>query len=249
MSPIAISVIAFACIFAGTLLGFFLRFSLPEHHLGNESKDAVKLGTGMIATLAALVLGLLISSAKGSFDVMNTELTQAGAKIAVLDRILARYGTETTEARELLRRAVATGVNRVWPEDKMVPRTQPAGVEDVRNKLLELSPGSDAQRSLQSSALQITGDMEEARWLLLEQRGETSVPTPFLVILVFWVTVIFVSFGLFSPPNGTVVAVLLLCAMSVGGAIFLILELDRPAEGLIKLSDAPLRNTLLHLGQ
>ena len=180
---------------------------------------------------------------------MNTELTQAGAKIAILDRILARYGPETTEARELLRRAVATGVNRVWPEDKMVPRTQPAGIEDVRGKLLELSPGNDAQSSLRSSALQIAGEMEEARWLLLEQRGETSVPTPFLVILVFWVTVIFASFGLFSPPNGTVVAVLLLCAMSVGGAIFLILELDRPAEGLIKLSDAPLRNALLHLGQ
>ncbi len=248
MSPAVISSIAFACVCAGVLLGFILRFSLPEHHLSDSSKDAVKLGTGTIATLAALVLGLLIGSAKGTFDAMSAELTQTGARIALLDRTLARYGPETAEARGLLYRAAVTGINHIWPEDTRVPHTLPAAVDDVRDKLLELSPRDDAQRWLQSNALQIINDVAQARWLLLEQRGQTSIPVPFLAILVFWLTVIFVSFSLFSPPNATVITVLLLCALSVSGAIFLILELDRPAQGLIKLSDAPLRSILLQLG-
>ena len=72
---------------------------------------------------------------------------------------------------------------------------------------------------------------------------------PFLVVLVFWLTILFISFGLFAPPNATVIATLFVCALSVSGAIFLILELDQPFEGLIRISSAPLRNALAHLGQ
>ncbi|MGD0232672.1 MAG: hypothetical protein ABSC19_20350 [Syntrophorhabdales bacterium] len=249
MGAIAISSIAFICMFGAALLGLFLRAVLPEHHLSADSKDVVKLGIGMIATLAALVVGLLISSAKGSFDTINSELRQAGAKITLLDRVMAKYGPETTEARALLRRTVVTGIKRVWPEDKTVSPAEPAGIEDVQDRLRELSPRNDAQRSLQSRAVQIASDLSEARWLLLEQQRDSSLPMPFLVILIFWLTVIFASFGLFSSPNATVIVILLVCALSAAGSIFLILELDRPAQGLIKVSDAPLRNALLHLGQ
>jgi hypothetical protein len=96
--------------------------------------------------------------------------------------------------------------------------------------------------------MQISADLGRTRSLLLEQTGG-SIPMPFLVVLVFWFTVIFITFGLFAPPNATVIAVLLVCALSVAGAIFLILELDRPFEGLIQISDAPLRSALARLGQ
>ena len=98
MSPVAISFVAVACIFGGILLGAFIRTNLPEHHLSGESKDALKLGIGMIATLSALVLGLLIASAKSNFDTMNNGLKQAGSRVILLDRVLAQYGPETREA-------------------------------------------------------------------------------------------------------------------------------------------------------
>ena len=253
MSALAISLVAFACIFGGALLGMFIRTFLPGHHVSEESKDVVKLGTGMIATLAALVLGLLIASAKGNFDTMNSGLRQVGSRVILLDRIMAHYGPETMEARDLLRRSLTSAIARLWPEDKIGQAVAKApegrvNIEAVQDKLRQLSPRNDAQRWLQSRALQISGDIAEGRWLLIEQIGQSSVPMPFLVMLVFWLTVIFTSFGLFSPRNATVIAVLLICALSAAGSLFLVLELDTPNAGLMKVSSAPLHNALAHLG-
>ena len=119
MSALAISLVAFACIFGGALLGMFIRTFLPGHHVSDESKDVVKLGTGMIATMAALVLALMIASAKGNFDTMNSGLRQVGSRVILLDRIMAHYGPETLEARDLLRRSVASAIERIWPEDRI----------------------------------------------------------------------------------------------------------------------------------
>jgi len=254
VSPLAVSLIALGCIIGGVLLGMFLRAVLPQHHLSDESKDAVKLGIGMIATLAALVLGLLTASAKGTFDTMNSGLLQAGSKIILLDRVMAHYGPETRESRDLLRRTVASGIERIWPNEKIEPmevkNLDPrAGMEALQQKLLQLSPQNDAQRWLQSRALQVNGQIAEERWLLIERQGHTSLPMPFFVILVSWLVIIFFSFGLFSPGNATVITVLLVCALSAAGSLYMILELDRPYGGLIEISSAPLRNVLLYLGQ
>jgi len=254
MSPIAFSLTAFACILGGMLFGMFLRIFLPEHHLSADSKDVMKLGTGMLATLAALVLGLLIASAKGTFDTMNGGLKQLGSRIILLDRTMARYGPETREPRDLLRRDVTSVIKRFWPKEKNAIAVAKAGkpesrLEDIEEKLRQLSPRNDDQRWLQSRALQITSEIEEARWLLVEQLGESSLPMPFLVILVCWLTIIFTSFGLLSPRNTTVVAVLFVCALSAACSLFLILELDQPYEGLIKISSVPLSNALAHLIQ
>ena len=253
MSALAISLLAFACIFCGMLLGMFLRAILPEHHVSDESKDVVKLGIGMIATLAALVLALLISSAKGTYDTMSTELRLAGSRVMLLDRVMAHYGPETNEARDLLRRSVTSTIKRMWPEEKIgqaVVKADEGGsdIEAVQDKLRQLSPRKDDQRWLQSRALQISGEIAGARWLLIEQTGQSSIPMPFLVMLVFWLAIIFASFGLFSPRNATVIGVLFICALSATGALFLILELDTPYEGLLKVSSAPLRIALAHLG-
>ena len=253
MSALVISLVAFACIFGGTLLGMFVRNALPGHHVSDESKDAVKLGIGMIATMAALVLALLIASAKGNFDTMNSGIRQAGSRVILLDRVMTHYGPETMEARDLLRRSLTSVIARLWPEDKIGQAVAKApegrvNIEAVQDKLRQLSPRNDAQRWLQSRALQISGDIAEGRWLLIEQIGQSSVPMPFLVMLVFWLTVIFTSFGLFSPRNATVIAVLLICALSAAGSLFLVLELDTPYAGLMKVSSAPLHNALAHLG-
>ena len=254
MSPLVISLVAFGCIFGAMLLGMFLRRVLPEHHVSDESKDVMKMGTAMIATLAALVIGLLIASAKGNFDTVNSGLIQTGSKIVLLDRVMAQYGPETREARDLLRRGVASAIEQNWPKER-TGQTEAkalhtgAVIEVLQGKLRQLSPQNDDQRWLQSRALQVSSDIVETRWLLIERRGQSSLPMPFLVILVAWLVIIFFSFGLFSPRNATVIVVLLLCALSAVGSLYLIQELDRPYEGLIQVSSAPLRNALAHLGQ
>jgi len=255
MSPLTVASLALGCIFGGSLLGMVLRVLLPEHHLSNESKDAVKLGTGMIATLAALVLGLLIGSAKGTFDTMNNELKQTGSKIMLLDRVMAQYGPETGEARDFLRSSVASVLQRIWPEETdtvaiaKIRQSSGDSVEVLQDKLRQLSPQNDAQRWLQSQALQLSVDIAGARALLSEQAGQTSLPIPFLVVLVLWLIIIFASFGMFSTRNATVIIAFLVCALSVAGSLYLILELDQPYQGLIKISSAPLRKALAHLGQ
>jgi hypothetical protein len=253
MSALALALIAFACIFGGTLLAVVLRGLLPEHHLSNDSKDVVKLGIGMVATLAALVLGLLLASAKGNFDTMSNELKQTSAKMVLLDSLMAEYGPETRETRDLLRRGVTSALQRVWPEEtnKAAPAHVPKPGNDLgalQSKLRQLSPHNDAQRQLQSQALQVSADIAEARWLLLTQAGQGSIQKPFLVLLIFWLIIIFAGFGLLSPRNATVIIVLLVCILSATGSLYLILELDRPYSGLIKVSSTPLHAALFLMG-
>jgi len=247
MSSTIISLIVFACVFGGALLGIFLHAVLPQHHLSSESKDIVKLGMGLVGTMAALVLGLLVASAKGSYDTQSAELTQMSANIALLDRALALYGPETKEARNLLRGAVARILDQMWSSASLSVPTA-AGGEILYEKIQGLSPKNDTQRSLQGQALSMAVDLGKTRWLMYEQ-ATTSVSMPLVVVLVCWLTAIFISFGLFAPFNGTVVASLFVSALSVSGAIFLILEMYTPYAGVIQLSSAPLRAALAHLGQ
>jgi hypothetical protein len=254
MSPIATSLITLACIMGGMLFGMFLRTLLPKHHLTDDSKDVIKMGTGMVATMAALVLGLVVASAKGTFDTLNNGVRQAGTKIIQLDRTMASYGPETREARDVLRRGVTTAMERIWPADKKAIAVEKVGhsgvaIGELEEKLRKLSPRNDDQRGLQSRALQVSGEFSDAISLLIQQSGQTSVPVPFLVLLVCWLTIIFFSFGLFTSPNTTVIVILLVCAMSAASALFLILELDQPYAGIIKISSAPLQNALARIGQ
>jgi hypothetical protein len=250
MSPITVSLIVFACVFGGALLGIFLHAGLPQHHLAADSKDIVKLGMGLVGTMAALVLGLLVASAKGSYDAQSAELTQMAANIALLDRGLALYGPETKEERALLRGAVSRILDQMWSKDgaSSSPTAAPSGGEILYEKIQALSPKNDMQRSLHGRALSIAVDIGKIRWLMYAQQA-TSVSMPLLVVLVLWLTLIFISFGLFAPFNATVVASLFVSALSVSGAIFLILEMYGPYSGLIQISSAPLRAALVHLGQ
>jgi hypothetical protein len=249
MSSITLSSIVFACVFGGALLGLFLHAVLPQHHLSSETKDIVKLGMGLVGTMAALVLGLLVASAKGNYDAQSTEVTHLSANIALLDRVLAIYGPETKEMRAFLRAAVIKALDQMWPKAG-TPQAVPtaAGGEIFYEKMQALSPSNDTQRSLQSQATSIAMDIGKTRWLMYEQ-ATGSVSLPLLVILVLWLSVIFVSFGLFAPFNATAVTSLFVSALAVSGAIFLILEMYSPYTGVIQISDAPLRAAIANLGR
>jgi len=248
-----IFLISVGCIFGGAVLGLLLSRLLPEEHLRDNSRDTVKVVTGMIATLAALVLGLLISSAKSSFDAVDAAITQSGARIILLDRALANYGPETKEAREQLRSIVVAGIEMFWPEEKAegsgfegFERTN--AMETLQTKIRELTPTTDIQRELRSEADKLTGEMLESRWLLIAQ-AQHVISRPFLVVLLFWLTMLHIGFGLLAARNATVITALIISALSVSGAILLILEMNYPMSGMIKVSSAPLRKALEHLGQ
>jgi hypothetical protein len=253
MSELAIAVIVFACVFGSALLGLFLRATLPEHHLSSESKDVVKLAMGLIATMAALVLGLLTASAKSSFDVQNAETVHTAADIIRLDRALARYGPETKELRDLFKRAVALRIHLTWAEDGSAPKNLDSpemtrAAEGLEDRIRDLSPRNELQREFKTRPLQISGDLLATRWLRIAQLSD-PVPLLLLVVQVFWLSILFGTFGLFAPRNATVIVALVLCAVAVSGSTFLILEMHRPLEGLMKISPAPMRYALSQLGQ
>jgi hypothetical protein len=244
---VIIYLIIFACVFGGALLGVYLRGVLPEEHLSGDSKDTVRLGMGLVGTMAALVLGLLVASAKNFYDTQTSELIQMSAKIVLLDRVLAHYGPETKEARDLLRSAVARALDKLWSKGRrQLLQTQPG--EIIYNKIQELSPKNDAQRSFQAQASNLAIDIGKARWLMFEQRG-SFISVPLLVVLVLWLAIIFISFGLFAPLNATVMATLFVCALSVSAAIFLILAMYTPFQGMMQISSSPIRSALAQLGQ
>jgi len=253
MSAITVGVIAFVCVFGGTLAGIFFRKILPEDHLSGDSKDTVRIGMGLIATLCALVLSLLLSSAKNSFDETNSAIAQSGAKLILLDRTMAHYGPETQPIRQVLRRQVITRIEMIRPEHKtkidgIDAFEKSPSVEIVMDKLRELAPKNDLQRTFQSEALQLCREIQQMRWLVIEQ-SQVSLPMAFFVVLLFWLAILFGSIGLFAPSNKTVLAVMVVCAISVGGAIFLIEEMNRPFVGIVKVSIAPLVNAVENMGK
>jgi hypothetical protein len=253
MNTLAIGAIVFAVVFGGALFGMYLRAVLPEHHLSADSKDVIRIAMAMIATLAALVVGLLIASAKSSFDTKNGALTRAATRYILLDRTLAQYGPETQASRDLLRQMAETRLHQIWPEEGGGPLnpqtvTQGPGIEIIQRNLLNLAPQNDAQQWLKSKALQLSTDIAEIRWEAVEQLGG-SIQWPLLTILVFWFAAIFTSFGLFAPANSSVIIAMFACALSVASSVYLIVEMDQPFGGLIKLSSAPLVTALGQMGK
>jgi hypothetical protein len=252
MSPIWIATTAFAVIMAGALLGAFLGAALPGKHLTDETKEVIRLGTGLVGTIAALVLGLLIASAKTSYDAQSGQLRQIAADIVLLDKLLEQYGPEARPARAQLRLAIGPMVDRIWRESIPASRRPAsfaanAASEKALADILGLAPQTDVQTLLKSRAIQLGMDLSQSRVLLFEE-AETPIPIPFLTVLVFWLTIIFASFSLFTRLNATLIALLVVFDLSAAGAIFLVLEMSQPFTGIMQISSAPLRNALAALG-
>jgi hypothetical protein len=251
MNSLIVGFVAFIFIFGGALSGMFLRGAMPQSHLADDSKDSVKLGMGLVATMCALVLGLLIASAKTYYDTQNAELTEMSAKVVLLDRMLSHYGPETNDCRAFLRSVVERSIEQLWRRGGAPgSHLDPAAVssEALSEKTLGLAPKDDRQHFIQSQAVTLELSLAQMRWLMFEQ-SSTQVPKPLVVVLVFWLTIIFIGWGIFAPRNATVVATWFVSALSVSGAIFLILEMYTPYSGLILVSSDPLRAALAHLGQ
>jgi hypothetical protein len=250
VAPISIALIAFVFMLAGILLGIYFQHVLPQHHLSAESKDVVKLSMGVVATLAALVLGLLVASAKTSYEARESEVKQITAYLIIMDQLLEQYGPDAQAARVNLRQVVAPMADRIWSEgttgEQSVPFKANAESEAFYRSIQDLQPQNDNQRDLKARILQLYADAAQARMFLFTRTGST-IPTLFLGVLIFWLTILFTGFSLTARPNPTVITALLVCALTAAGAIFLVLELDQPFLGMIALPDQPLRNALAPL--
>jgi hypothetical protein len=242
MNSIGMGVSTFVLVFGGALLGTSIGTRLPRNHLDADTKDVVRLAMAMVGTMAAIALGLLISSAYSHYNNETNELVHASADVVALGRVLQRYGPEANGARESLRMAVEKTLEVQKPTEK------PKLIEALYDQFEGLTPRDDAQRMMKSEALGLLKSVSQIRSLLIEQTS-TTVLKPLLFVLIFWLTGIFVSWGLFSPRNATVVITFFVAALCVSAAIMLILDLYSPYSGLMRLSTAPLRLAYESLGQ
>jgi hypothetical protein len=249
MITISLAAILFLFLAGVTLLGARLRRLVPAEHLSADSKDAVKLALGLVATMTAILLGLLVSSAKSSFDTARSEVMQMAAKIALLDRVLMLYGPQTADARHALRDSVAEGVRRTWPADGRRPAQLEPNEEmgdAVYVAISRLAPQDEAQRALKTEATTLMVQLAELRTLVRAQ-AVSSVSKPLLIALVIWLVVIFLGFSLLAPANATNILALLAGAFSVACAVFIILDLDHPFAGVVRIPSEPMIRTLEHL--
>jgi Protein of unknown function (DUF4239) len=253
MNALVIASIVFGCSLGAGLLGLVLHVKVPDRHLDTESKDTVKLVMSLIATMAALVLSLLIASANSSYEAQENEVQTLSANIMLLDRLLAFYGPESKETRDLLRRGVVDMHDKIWsPVGTSGPEFDPRATRGVADAFIDslqkLTPKTDSQGMLKSQAMQMSQSLGRTRLLMFTQ-STSSISWPFLTILVFWICMLFVGFGLFARFNITVSVALVIGAISVAGAVFLILELNQPYSGFLRISDIPLRAALALIDQ
>ena len=246
-----IALILFVGLVGVTLLGGCLRRLVPAEHLSADSKDVVKLSLGLVGTMTAILLGLLISSAKGTFDSTRSEVIQMAAKVALLDRVLKLYGPQATDSRRALQDNIADGVRRMWPAEQSGPArvdpNQQMG-DALYVAVQRLSPQDDTQRDLKTQATNLMVQLAELR-ALLQAQAIPSLSKPLLIALVSWLVVIFFGFSLLAPANATSTLALVAGAFSVACAVFIILELNYPFAGVIRIPSEPMTNVLSDLAK
>jgi hypothetical protein len=251
MNPITGGVIVFVCVFGGALLGMVLHKVLPEAHLQSNSTDVVKLATGLVVTMTGLVLGMLVSSGLTFYNLQKTELMQVCAKAILVDRVLGEYGPETQNARIELRGAIVVTMHHIWPDDK----SQQADLKPLKNfskmyqEVEALTPKDDQQRAHKAEALSLATQLYETHWLMFIGLQGNSISGPLLSIVVCWLTIIFLSFGLLAQRNVTVIVTLIVAALAVSAAIFIIREMYDPFGGVFRLTPGPVLNVLSEIGQ
>jgi hypothetical protein len=251
MNSTVASLITFASIFAAALIGMAVRRLLPEDQVRSDPKEVVRLTTALIATMSALVLGMLVSSAKSFYDARKNDVAEISSEVVTIDQTLARYGPETRGIRAEFRQMVQAGIDRTWPgESSRASELRPKKYGEVVLDQLELlTPKNDAQAAIKSQSLSMILAFRQTQWLLFLKSEQNAVPLPLLVVVVSWLAVIFASFGLFVSPNSTVVVALALGATTVSSAIFIILEMYRPFGGMLRIPPTPILDVLSELGR
>jgi hypothetical protein len=242
-----VGLVVFVVIMAGAFAGLGLSQLLPAHHLSSETQSVVSLSMAVVATVSALVLGLLISNANNSFATYGREVTELSAEMLRLDRLLRHYGPETARARVLLQEYAARKTTELFPDD---PANVSLGetatynlLERVEDEVLALKPANAREQWLVAQALTDAARIGEMRWIL-RQQVEQEIPGPVIALLVFWLTLLFGSFGLFAPRNVVSAITLTLCALAVAGAVGMMLELEKGFGGLVRVSPEPMRQAV-----
>jgi len=254
MNSYLIASLSFLCIFCGALSGLFFQRFVPSHHLSKESQDSVKLGAGLIATMAALILGLLVSSSKGTYDRVNTLINDAAANAINLDTTLKNYGPEAAPLHQRLRDRVEMVRNDIWP---MHSRDRTKSSEAFKNEspvstltgaIASLQGTNPESIQMKNLALQTLADLNRERWQIAVE-STSKLPIMLVVIPVFWITFLTFVYGIFAPRNGTVAMVLFCCSLSIAGAIYLICEMSMPLDGSIKVPSQPFDTAIELLGR
>ena len=247
--PLAIAGLVFLVVYGGALAGIWLQRHLPEHHLDDSSKDTVRLVMALLATMAALVLSLLIASTHTFFETQQEQVQKLARDVVLLNEALVRYGPETVEIRQTLRDGFSSATQAMSPQEGFGSASVAPEVGQKR-RLFEgvqaLEPKTAAQRYDQAKAIDLMTMIASTR-LLIHEQTMTSVPAGLIIIMVFWLTLLFVGFGLFAPMNSTVLAATGFGAASVAAAIFLILDMSHPYRGLIHVSGAPIASAVEQL--
>ncbi len=252
MTSGVVSLVIATVVFGGSILAMYVARALPDSHLGADARDVIKLGMALIATLVALVLGLMIATAKGTYDAQSAAVRQLSADVLFLDRSLAEYGEEAKQPRDLLREAASLMLQHLWPEDgsaplSLAPGEAPVPMDLCLREVTQLSPQNQTQEFLKTQALRVTSDLAQIRFQMYVQ-GTSQLPLAFLIVIGLWLIILFAGYGLIAARNPTVLAFLFAATLSVSGAVFLIQELADPFGGVVRVSSVPLREVIAHLG-
>ena len=252
MSSITIGILVFLIVFSGAITGILLNRLLPESHLSKETQDVTRLSTGMLSVLASLLLGLLIASAKTSFDRIDGDVRLFSSTIIELGDTLRGIGPEAEETLGLLRNYVQRSVSfhKGGIEEPTVVEDIVAGniLVQLRDSIIVLPDTVPRISMLRTQAWVLFQDLQKSRWKII-QEAPSTFPPALLIILVTWIALIFLTFGLHAPHNATVFVSLLVCSAAIGCAIFLVHEMDEPFDGFIQISTEPMETALAHLAQ
>jgi hypothetical protein len=267
MTELETSVVVFFCLLAATGLGAFARPLLPEEHKAHETVQLLKLVVGMLVTFAALVLGLLTASSKTVFDTTTTDIRTYAAALIQLDNSLREYGPDADAARRILRAYTAAAIASTWAQEPPPPgdyyqktlapgsgtdnldsRTLGAMLERAQQNIRALKPPDQFHQKLADEALGQFDRLIRQRWKIVEEaRGSAS--SPFDRILVFWLLVIFLCFGLIAPRNALALVLIMLGALSIASTVLAILDLDTPFTGAILVPSQSMRDALAYLNR
>jgi hypothetical protein len=246
MHSLAMSALVFALIFISALVGMAIRRAAPDDHFSPEAKDTVRLAIGLVVTMTGLVLGMLVSSAKTFYDSEKNQVAEMSSQIILLDDLFSTYGPETRQTRIEARDFVEDAVDRIWPRDKsqMYQLRPTNNAQNLYQQLELLVPKNAAQAFAKTQLMSSIVSLKRTYWLMYLQSEQTSMPFSLLAVVTSWLMAIFVSFGVFAPRNSTVILTLVVCALAVSAAVFIIMSMYLPFSGILKISPVAVRDAL-----
>ncbi|AZO31118.1 DUF4239 domain-containing protein [Mesorhizobium sp. M1B.F.Ca.ET.045.04.1.1] len=251
MGEVLIGLGIFACLTGAAIVSLMVYEHFPTHHRQDDTSAVVRLAANLFVVLSSLVLGLMINSAKNTFEAINSNVHTFAIDIILLDRTLRQYGPEADGARQSLTAYVQRVVDTSTADSDttVVPnRLSELLLNQVGDILAGLTPADARQTAAQQAATQQLQKLIEQRWILAEQ-SEGAIPAPLIALLVAWLTLIFASFGFRAPRNATIVGTFVISGALAAAAVYLIIDMDAPFSGPIQVSPAPLQRALAELTQ